>query len=354
MPMTTGDMELTTYEKWQKEEGIPVHKGYHIPNLRSVEVQPWARIGGDGCFINLSDQEEDDGRIMEIAPGGSLEPERHMFEELIYVVSGRGATTIWQADKGKQTVEWNAGSVFSPPLNSWHQHFNADGSRPARMLAVTSAPLVINLFHNDDFIFNNDFIFTDRYNAEDDYFTSRGRALAQGGRIWKTNFVPDARTFRLFPLPERGAGGTNVIFSIAGNAMVAHISEFPLATYKKGHRHQAGAHVIILAGQGYSLMWKEGGPKTRYDWEEGSMFSPPDMWYHQHFNTGPAPARYLALRWGNPEFQMWGEWDRKFRQEGGQQIEYEDEDPEIFNLFAQELARGGVQVRLPRPQYRNK
>ncbi|MBI4322624.1 MAG: cupin domain-containing protein [Chloroflexi bacterium] len=351
MPMTTGDMELTTYEKWQKEEGIPVYKGYHIPNLRTVELKPWARIGDGGCFINLSDQEEDDARVMEIGPGGNLAPERHMFEELIYVVCGRGATTIWQPGKGKQTVEWNEGSVFSPPLNSWHQHFNADGTKPARLLGVTSAPMIINLFHNDDFIFSNDFIFADRYNTQDDYFSGQGRSL--GGRYWRTNFVPDAKTFKLLEWKQRGAGGTNITFSIAGNAMCAHISEFPLGTYKKGHRHQAGAHVVILAGKGYSLLWLEqGGPKTRIDWEDGSMLSPPDMWYHQHFNTGPTPARYLALRWGSPEFQMHGEWARKFRDSGGQQIEYEDEDREIRSMFEEELAKSGVEMRLPPWTYR--
>ncbi|MBI4319661.1 MAG: cupin domain-containing protein [Chloroflexi bacterium] len=354
MPMTTGDMELTTYEKWQKEEGIPVYKGYHVPSLRTVELKPWARVGGNGCFINLADQEEDDARVMEIAPGGNLEPERHMFEEVTLVVFGRGATTMWQPGRPKQTVEWNEGTVFATPLNSWHQHFNADGLNPARLMSVTSAPLVINLFHNDDFIFNNDFVFADRYNAEDDYFSGQGRALGKAGRYWKTNFIPDARTFKLVGWKERGAGGTNVTFTLAANAMGCHISEFPVGTYKKGHRHQAGAHIVIIAGAGYSLMWKEGGPKQRFDWEVGTMMSPPDMVYHQHFNNGATPTRYFAVHWNSPEFKRFGAWQRQFDNTGGQQIEYEDEDPDIRELFESELAKVGVQMMLPKVEYRKK
>ena len=37
----------------------------------------------------------------------------------------------------------------------------------------------------------------------------------------------------------------------------------PVATYKKAHRHGAGAHVIILKGEGFSVVWKEGDEITR-------------------------------------------------------------------------------------------
>ncbi|MCL5960870.1 MAG: cupin domain-containing protein, partial [Chloroflexi bacterium] len=107
-------------------------------------------------------------------------------------------------------------------------------------------------------------------------------------------------------------------------------------------------------GKGYSHIWQEGQPKTRVDWEEGSMFSPPEMWYHQHFNTGATPARYLALRWNNPEFQVWGEWWRKNEKSAGEQIEYEDEEPEIRATFERELAKSGVAIKLPPVQYRQK
>src|SRR3989441_7167100 len=36
--------DKTPYEQWMSNEGVPVHKGYHIPDLRAVEVRPWTRF----------------------------------------------------------------------------------------------------------------------------------------------------------------------------------------------------------------------------------------------------------------------------------------------------------------------
>lgn len=339
--------EKSTYQRWLESEGLPVIREYYIQDIRKVPLQPWARKGGRGAYLNLiGTGEANDAYICEIPPGKSLKPQRHLFEEMVFVVEGRGATSVWTDGGKKQTFEWHAGSLFAPPLNTWHQHFNGGGSEPVRYLAVTSAPVVINLFHNFDFIFNNPFAFSDRFTGEENYFSGKGKLYP--GRIWDTNFVPDVRAISLHEWKERGAGGRNVMLELSENTMAAHISEFPVGTYKKAHRHGPGAHVVIIGGRGYSLMWPAGSPIQKYDWQDGSIIVPPENWFHQHFNTGNSPARYLALRWGSKKFRglrkAYGV-DEDIKK-GGSQIEYGDEDPKIHREFEEAVAKAGAACRM--------
>lgn len=344
---------LTSYQKFVKEEEIDSISGLGLRDMKNIPLKPWNRMGGDGIYIDLDGTilkgeatigQTNNAYICEIPPGKSLTPQKHIFEELIFVLSGRGATVVWTDGRKKQTFEWQEGSLFSAPLNAWYQHFNGAGDKPARFMAVTNLPLIMNLFHSYDFIFSNDFVFTDRYSGEDDYFSGKGKSYP--GRVWDTNFVADVYNFKLMEWKERGAGGANVLFEIANNTMCAHISEFPAGTYKKAHRHGPGAHVIILSGHGYSLLWPEGSKKEKFDWDAGSMVVPPDRWLHQHFNTGKEPARYLALRWGSRKFCTAPEEEKlaKSMKLGGDQIEYEDEDEEVHALFKSECAKNGFEV----------
>lgn len=343
----------TSYQKLVIEEGIDTISGFGVRDMKNIPLKPWNRMGGYGTYIDLDGTifkgeatvgQTNNAYICEIPPGKSLNPQRHIFEELIFVLSGRGATTVWMNEGKKQTFEWQEGSLFSPPLNAWYQHFNGSGDKPARFMAVTNMPLILNLFHNYDFIFNNDFVFADRYSGEEDYFSGKGKAYP--GRVWDTNFVADVYSFKLIEWKERGAGGATILFEIANNTLCAHISEFPAGTYKKAHRHGPGAHVIILSGHGYSLLWSEGSRKEKFDWSAGSMVVPPDRWFHQHFNTGKEPARYLALRWGSRKFSTAPEEEKLAKSValGGDQIEYEDEEEEIYALFESECARRGFEV----------
>src|SRR5207249_1453422 len=112
-------------------------------------------------------------------------------------------------------------------------------------------------------------------------------------------FVADLRAFQLRP-SNRGMGAISQGFNLSNNQMAIHCAEFPPGTYKQGHRHGVGAHVLVLSGVGYSLLWFEGeAERRRVDWEDGTVLSPKEGEYHQHFNVGPESARYLALRLGN-------------------------------------------------------
>jgi len=341
-------VKRSPYQVWQSGEGIPVNQGVYVESLHTLDVQPWARIGQTGAFVNLADQQTDDGWLIELAPGGHTEPLHHLFEMTIYVLEGRGATTFWQKGTQKQTVEWQSGSLFSAPLNSSYQHYNLDGQNQARLFAVTNAPMIIGIYRNTDFVFNNDYVFDDRYSLEDSYFTDPGHKITRN--IWKTNFVPDVRRFELEP-SRRGFQAVGMMFSMANNQSIAHVSSFPPGVYKWGHRHGVGAHLLILDGVGYSLFWFEGEPRRQVDWKVGSLISPRELEYHQHFNTGRTPGKYLAFRLGEldvhrpPEGRGWN------TEEGILGIPYEREDPAIYNHYVEECRKHGTEVILPPPQY---
>src|SRR4030095_3774820 len=118
----------------------------------------------------------------------------------------------------------------------------------------------------------NPFVFRDRYNAEEGYFKQKAPS-----QQWTTNFVADVRVCQTY------SGG----FYRGGVA------------YKKAHRHGPGIHVLIIRGHGYSLMWQDSKPMERIDWGPGSVFVPPEMWFHQHVNGSAEPVFFLAIGWGS-------------------------------------------------------
>ena len=46
---------------------------------------------------------------------------------------------------------------------------------------------------------------------------------------------------------------------------------FPSRTYKKAHRHGTGVVIIIPPGEGYSIMWPEGGGRVIIPWHEATV-----------------------------------------------------------------------------------
>src|SRR5712692_7833371 len=371
-PDNPDQTNFNPYTEWRKGEALPLYTGYGITNLRALELKPWKRMEATGAYVDLKGGEGvNDAYVCEIAPHGKTAAQRYLFEEVVYILNGEGETLI-KSNGHTQTLRWKAGSVIGPPLNTWRQHVNT-GDQPARFLAITNAPVVIDLFHNSDFVFNNDYIFRDRFNGDPSFFgagpeklrhkqTSTEESEQAGGvYTWDSGFVPDARNIGLKASKERGAANSRIELQLADNTMQAHISEFEVGTYKKAHRHGPGSHVVMLNGTGYTLMWK-GSPKfseapehVRVDFTEASLFVPPDGWFHQHFNTGRDPARYLAATWGGDGkwfMRALGGGGRTHRlgktsiRKGGNLIEYEDEDPAIREIFESELRKNGVESRM--------
>ena len=352
--MTSPRYLIDPHRDFIESEGVPIVEDFGI-DLMTVEVKPWPRMGALGAYALTRGRGDFlDCYVLEIPPGGETEPQRHLFEEVVYVLDGQGSTSLETPSCEARSFEWGARSLFALPLNASYRHFNGSGSRPARLVSTTTLPLVLKAFHNLDFVFGNPYAFPERWGG-DSHYRGKGNLIpARPGRHqWETNFVPDLAGFELREWKARGAGGSNIMFVLADGTMHAHMSEMPVGTYKKGHRHGADFHIFPVTGHGYSLLWYEGDQDfVRFDWRHGSVYAPPDMMFHQHFNTSSAPARYLAVAFGGLRYPFSADKRKTFMgmdvdvRDGGCQIEYEDQDPRIHDLYVDELRSRAMEPRM--------
>jgi quercetin dioxygenase-like cupin family protein len=353
---------IDAYLDWVGNEGIPVVEDYGI-DLFKVETALWPRYGVNSAAVHLKGRGDFANMFLfDIAPGAATVPQRHLYEEVIYVLEGHGSTQLEFGDGRKRSFEWGAKSLFAIPLNAKYRHFNGSGRERALLVSTTDLPLVMNVFHNEQFIFASDFDFADRA-GKNEYYSGEGDLITvrPGNHMWETNFVPDLASIELKSWGDRGAGGTNIMFVLADGAMHAHISEMPVGTYKKGHRHGPGFHVMCVTGHGYSLLWFEDEKDfLRIDWQHGVVFPPADRQFHQHFNTSTYPARYLATGVGGLRYPLTFAQRRSLLgvkpgekgavstsiKEGGDQIEYDDQDPRIHRLWLEEMKAHGVEPKM--------
>ncbi|MGH2348858.1 MAG: cupin domain-containing protein, partial [bacterium] len=169
------DWGRTAFRRFLESEQIPVVTGLAVDDLKTVEVAPWTRLDARGAYIQLNGAEDTDSAyVLEISAGKSSATDQHLYEEVFFVLSGRGSCEVWNNKGAKRTFEWQTGSVFAIPLNTAHRLHNGSGTEATRLLGVTTAPLMFNLLRNTDFIFHAPYDFTDRFSGEDDYFSREG------------------------------------------------------------------------------------------------------------------------------------------------------------------------------------
>ncbi len=355
-----GPQYSSPYEQWKAQQGLDTVRGWIAQNLYTIDVKEWPARGAKGVFINLEGNEGfNDSYVCEIPPGKSTLPMRHIYEDTIFILKGRGATSVWYEESKKQTFEWKDWSYFALPPNAWYQHHNGSGTEPARFVGMTAAPRVINTFKDLDFIFENPYRFKDRFDDQAGYFGSQpSEGKVRDSYKLVTNFVADveavtARADQPKAMGPRGVRTTGVRFEMINSTMKSHSSEWPVGTYMNCHRHGPGLHIIILRSKGYSLLWKDDyADRVRVDYGPGSMFVPPEMYWHQHFNTGPVPLLHLAAGWGSEKpkagggayyYIQQGEAGDSDAVWGGEDvINIDQENPAIHKEFEEELAKNGV------------
>ena len=91
-----------------------------------------------------------DAYMQIIPPGSRSGKHRHLAEECVYVIEGRGYdihqdcdveitdTFEWKPQAETKRFEWEACDYIYIPPNTIHQHFNADPANPVRLISSTA------------------------------------------------------------------------------------------------------------------------------------------------------------------------------------------------------------------------
>ena len=351
------------YEQWMKAQQIPIYRDYYVEDARTLKLEPWTSRQCNAAFLQLVGQEGIvEAQVIEVPPGQTLPPVKKGVDELIYVIGGNGATSVWTSETGpRQTFEWGPYSLFMIPANCWFQVANMSGNQPARLLHYNYLPAALTANPDIDFFLDNPYGNTSALSREGGEFYSEAKAVREeegamrgGGRVehyWIGNFFPNLKNWdRLSPYYGRGAGGHVVHIKFPKSEIPSHMSVFPSRTYKKAHRHGPGTVIVIPAGEGYSVMWAQGGERIVVPWHEGSIFVPPSRWFHQHFNLGAEPARYLALS-GRILFRTSSAGGDDVVDATLDQIGYTDEDSWTREFFEGQLAERSLASLMPDAAY---
>jgi quercetin dioxygenase-like cupin family protein len=366
------------YELFMEEEEIPIFRGIGVRDTRELNLGPWKRLGGRGCYLYLRGLEALKGMyVVEVPSAGALHPERHMYDEFYLVIEGRGSTEVWRDGDGKpQVFEWQPGTLFMAPINAWHRLINATNS-PALILVSNNAPPIMNIFNSRAFIFENPFEFRERFDSNADFFKARTEVEAEtvrGRAAVRSNVFPDIINCEL-PLDNQRAPGYRRIQpyfhgypATAGTG--GFIAEYPGGRYSKAHYHQSGAVIVCLKGSGYTFNWRvEAGPRPwengrgdevlRQEYVAGGLVAAAPgggAWFHQHFSISKEPMRTINY-WGGPTpggGAMGGDdgeevraWNIYGIDEGGATIHYHQEDPFVRRYYAERLQAEGGEMRMP-------
>ena len=345
----------TAYDRWLKSQDVPVHTGHYVQDLRTLDRGWWSLRGCPGAVLNLTGhQGVTEAHILEIPPGQTIPPFRMALEEVIYVAEGQGLTSVWAEGHPKVTFEWQKHSLFRIPNNYFYQLSNARGDRPALTVHVSYLPMAMSTNANADYFFSDPYVDTSELYGGDSNFYSAQAVQRQikrpGGTTtstqWYANFFPDLTVWdRLTAYTKAGRLAYSGGVRFPNSAIRTGLMCLPSRRYRTAHRHGPGVTIVgIQEAKGFVIMWPEGGDYVVAPWQEGSVFVPPNQWYHMHVNSGSVENRQLRIFPPQPLMNYTAPDPKKY-------IPFVEEDPWIRKKFEEELAKNGLTSLMPDGAY---
>jgi uncharacterized RmlC-like cupin family protein len=126
--------EMTQREAWNRKN--PPIEATIVKDLRTTELTPREYRNTKARFYRLGGAIRLQPHVSELPPGGQSVKHRHTTEAVLYIVRGRGHTTVQYDGQPEERIDWEEGDMLGIPLWAWHQHFNDSETDVARYLAI--------------------------------------------------------------------------------------------------------------------------------------------------------------------------------------------------------------------------
>lgn len=286
----------SAWDSWRASEALPVWRGASLARLEALPRVAWARLGVAAHILAPSGTEGAwDAALIELPPRGESAEERHLFEELFLVLEGRGST-----ETPGGAFEWQAGALFAVPRNAPHRLVNA-ASRPALLLALSTAPLVVAALGEAAAAFGHGHAYrAGTASPPEEYEPDKLLGLAAR----RTALVADAHTEEL-PLDNRRVPGARRLAPLLAEGFHLALEELPAGRYARAQRSGAPLALLGLSGAGEVALWPaaagpqpEAGAIGRVALGPHALVSlkpGPGAWFHQVFPLGEAPLRFALV-----------------------------------------------------------
>jgi quercetin dioxygenase-like cupin family protein len=149
----TGELNQELYQDLLDDAAAAPARNGKRKKVVHPNDMPW-EMSRQGILKHLLNEqmntrmESVDAYMLLIPPGSRSGKHRHLAEECLYVVEGRGYdqhqdcdveitdTYHWIVQDEVKRYDWEAGDVIYIPPNTVHQHFNADPERPVRLISA--------------------------------------------------------------------------------------------------------------------------------------------------------------------------------------------------------------------------
>lgn len=265
------------YANWAQAQGVPIVAAPAI-DLTRVKTAPWSRFGVDGAICHV------DGRcdfltvfLFDIPAGGAMKPARHTFEEMFYVVEGRGETEVILSDGEIRHLAWSPGSLFSAPVNATCIH-RAPGKSSVRLASFNDIRYLMGLYRNEAFLFDNPAKFEKR------------QQRARGER-----WIADPCEESVHDSGDAGRADITLADGVIGAQMIELLAnESDLA-----RRQMQGRHLLCVEGEGFSLSFEAAdGAISRTPWKRATVIGQAGMSFHQNV-AGAETCRLVGIELGS-------------------------------------------------------